>query len=139
MRDDLWEKSAGWWQDGFTAGADREYEEQILPLAAAHLSGTRRPARPRHRHGAGQVARLAAESRADFVGIDPTWAQVTEGVLIPFVHRPSSRYVNALTDNGPPLMRMEEPARPPGFLARTAEYSDAREIPCLLFMRTEKR
>ena len=34
---DLWEEHAGWWQDGFTAGADPEYEEQILPLAAAEL------------------------------------------------------------------------------------------------------
>jgi hypothetical protein len=32
--DDLWETHAGWWIDGFTDGADPEYEEQILPLAA---------------------------------------------------------------------------------------------------------
>ena len=31
---DLWEAHAGWWQDGFSEGADPEYEEQILPLAA---------------------------------------------------------------------------------------------------------
>ena len=37
--DQLWEDSAGWWQAAFTAGADPEYEEQILPLAAEHLDG----------------------------------------------------------------------------------------------------
>jgi len=39
---DHWERTAGWWQDEFTDGADPEYEEQILPLAAAHLAGTTR-------------------------------------------------------------------------------------------------
>ena len=36
------------------------------------------------------------------------------------------------------LTRMEEPAPPPGFLARAHEYADAAEIPRLLFLRTEK-
>ena len=39
--DDPWERHAQWWQDGFTEGADPEYEEQILPLAAAELAGAR--------------------------------------------------------------------------------------------------
>jgi hypothetical protein len=34
---DLWEENAQWWIDGFTEGADAEYEEQILPLAAQEL------------------------------------------------------------------------------------------------------
>ena len=34
VSDDLWEEHAAWWIDGFTGGADPEYEEQILPLAA---------------------------------------------------------------------------------------------------------
>ena len=38
-RDDLWETHADWWISGFTDGADPEYEEQILPLAAAELGG----------------------------------------------------------------------------------------------------
>ena len=38
-RDDLWETHADWWISGFTDGADPEYEEQILPLAAAELAG----------------------------------------------------------------------------------------------------
>ena len=33
----LWEEQAAWWQDGFTEGADEEYVEQIMPLAARWL------------------------------------------------------------------------------------------------------
>ena len=36
---DPWEVHATWWQDGFTDGADAEYVEQILPLAAELLAG----------------------------------------------------------------------------------------------------
>jgi hypothetical protein len=36
---DLWEQYAQWWIDGFTEGADPEYAEQILPLAASELDG----------------------------------------------------------------------------------------------------
>ena len=49
-----------WWQDGFTAGADPEYEEQILPLAAQHLAGARRILDIGT--GEGQLARLAAST-----------------------------------------------------------------------------
>ena len=36
---DLWEHHAGWWQDGFTEGADAEYDEQILPAGRGrHLA-----------------------------------------------------------------------------------------------------
>ncbi len=38
----LWEEHADWWIEGFTDGADPEYEEQILPLAAHELAGARR-------------------------------------------------------------------------------------------------
>ena len=37
------------------------------------------------------------------------------------------------------ITRMEEPAPPPGFLARAAEYHEAATIPRLLFLRCEKR
>lgn len=75
---DLWEKVAGWWQEGFTEGADPEYVEQILPLALAHLNGATRVLDVGT--GEGQVARLALEKAgaAEAVGIDPTWAQITE-------------------------------------------------------------
>ncbi|MBM3683868.1 MAG: class I SAM-dependent methyltransferase [Actinobacteria bacterium] len=237
---DLWETHAGWWQDGFTDGADPEYEEQILPLAAHHLAGSRRVLDVGC--GEGQVARLAVRCGAEVVvGVDPTWAQVrvaveraggpayarsgaatlpfrdgsfdtvvaclvfehieavddaiaevarvlepggrfvfflnhpllqTPGsgwiddhvldppeqywrigpylveqqsveevqkdVFIPFIHRPLSRYVNALADAGLRIVRMHEPAPPPGFLALAAEYAEAASIPRLLVLATER-
>ena len=238
--DELWERHAAWWQDGFTEGADPEYEEQILPLAAAHLAGARRVLDVGC--GEGQIARLALRGDAEVaIGVDPTWGQVKvaaergggasfaragaaalpfasgrfdaavaclvfehitdvdaaigevarvlapggrflfflnhpllqtpnsgwiddqildppeqywrigpylvedetieeveKGVFIPFIHRPLSRYVNALADAGLVLHRMEEPAPPPGFLARAAEYEAAATIPRLLFLHCEK-
>jgi SAM-dependent methyltransferase len=237
---DLWESHAGWWQEGFTAGADPEYEEQILPMAAANLEGAERVLDIGC--GEGQIARLAVEGGArQVVGIDPTAAQVVEavrrgggpaygrasapalpfgagsfdavvaclvfehirevaqaidevarvlapggrflfflnhpllqtpnsgwiddqildppeqywrigaylredetieeverGVFIPFIHRPLSRYVNALAGAGLLLRHMAEPAPPDGFLARAAEYQAAATIPRLLFLRCEK-
>lgn len=237
---DLWERHADWWQDGFTAGADPEYEEQILPLARRHMAGARRILDVGT--GEGQLARLAAADGASVIGLDPTWNQVVvareraggptylragaaglpfesgtfdcvvaclvfehieavdeaiaevarvlepggcflfflnhpllqtpnsgwiddqvldppeqywrigaylredasieeveKGIFIPFIHRPLHRYINALADNGLRLARMEEPAPPPGFLARAPEYTDAAHVPRLLFLRTEKQ
>ncbi|MGH9177295.1 MAG: class I SAM-dependent methyltransferase [Acidimicrobiales bacterium] len=236
---DPWETHAGWWQEGFTEGADAEYEEQILPLAAEHLAGAARVLDVGT--GEGQVARLAAAVGAPaVVGVDPTWAQlsvarargggpayaraeasrlpfpagafdavvaclvfehidavdraipevarvlapggrflfflnhpllqtpgsgwiddhileeqywrigpylvedtsleeVEKDVFIPFIHRPLSRYVNAMAEVGLVVTRMEEPAPPPGFLARAEEYGEAATIPRLLFLRAEKR
>ncbi len=238
--EDLWEANAGWWQDGFTDGADPEYEEQILPLAAEHLAGAADVLDVGT--GEGQIARLAVTGGARrVVGIDPTWNQVVEagrrgggvgyaradaaglpfadhsfdavvaclvfehirevdraiaevarvlrpggrflfflnhpllqtpnsgwiddqildppeqywrigpyliedeslqevekGVFIPFVHRPLSRYVNAMADAGLTIAHMDEPAPPPGFLARAYEYVEAASIPRLLFLRAEK-
>jgi len=237
---DLWETHSGWWQDGFTEGADPEYTEQILPLVAEHLGGAVRVLDVGC--GEGQIARLALTGGAKVaIGIDPTWAQVAvgaergggpqyarsgagalpfadasfdaavaclvfehirkvddaiaevarvltpggrflfllnhpllqtpnsgwiddqvldppeqywrigpylvedetieeveKGVFIPFIHRPLSRYLNALAARGLVLRRMEEPAPPPGFLARAAEYAAAATIPRLLFLRLEK-
>ena len=72
-----WEAHARWWQEGFTGGADVEYEEQILPLAARHLAGAG--------HivdvgcGEGQIARLAAGAgAARVVGVDSSASQLAE-------------------------------------------------------------
>ena len=237
MTEELWESHAGWWQEGFTGGADPEYEEQIIPLARQHLTGARRVLDIGC--GEGQIARVI--SGAHVVGVDATWAQlevarargggpayargmadalpiatasfdtvvaclvfehirsvdeaiaevarvlepggrfvfflnhpllqtpnsgwiddhvldppeqywrigpylvedetveeVDKDVFIPFVHRPLSRYVNALAGNGLTIVHMEEPAPPPGFLERAAEYADAATIPRLLLLVTEK-
>lgn len=236
---ELWEENAGWWQSGFTGGADPEYEEQILPLLAAELQGSTRMLDVGC--GEGQVARLAARlpGMELVVGVDPTSAQVIEakqrgggvlvgrsdaaalpfsngsfdavvaclvfehieavdeaihevgrvlrpggrflfllnhpllqtpgsgwiddtileeqywrigpyliedhtieevekGVFIPFIHRPLSRYVNAMAAAGMYVTFMAEPAPPPGFLARASEYRDAATIPRLLALRAEK-
>lgn len=239
--DDLWETHAQWWIEGFTAGADPEYEEQILPLAAEELDGASRVLDIGC--GDGQVARLASAGGASFVvGVDPTWNQiriaadrgggvhvvrsgadalpfdgesfdaavaclvfehiravdeaiaevarvlrpggrfcfflnhpllqtpgsgwiddqildppeqywrigpylieeesieeVEKNVFIPFIHRPLSRYINALAAQGLLVERMLEPAPPPGFLERAAEYEAAATIPRLLYLRAVKR
>ena len=241
MTGDLWEEHAGWWQVAFTDGADAEYTEQILPMAAAHLEGAVDVLDIGT--GEGQVARLveatAASGDRRVIGLDPSWAQLTvaqergggpsyvrglatglpfpdarfdavvaclvfehiddadtaiaevarvlrpggrflfflnhpllqvpgsgwiddhileeqywrigpylvedtsleeveKDVFLPFVHRPLSRYVNAMAANGLLVHRMEEPAPPPGFLARAEEYQEAATIPRLLFLRAVK-
>jgi SAM-dependent methyltransferase len=70
---------------------------------------------------------------------DKTLEEVDKDVWIPFVHRPLSRYVNALVEAGLVITRMEEPAPPPGFLARAAEYAEAATIPRLLFLLCERQ
>jgi SAM-dependent methyltransferase len=72
---DLWELHADWWIDGFTAGADPEYEEQILPLAEAELAGAARVLDIGC--GDGQIARMLVDRGATVVGIDPTWNQIS--------------------------------------------------------------
>lgn len=238
--DDDWERNAEWWQRGFTQGADPEYREQILPLAAEWLAGYGRVLEVGT--GEGQVARVVASLGAEaVVGLDPTRNQIVEaarrgggpryaradaahlavrseafdavvaclvfehidavdeavaevarvlrpggrfvfflnhpllqtpnsgwiddhvldppeqywrigpylhedvtteeverGVLIRFVHRPLSRYVNALAVNGLVIERMLEPAPPAGFLARATEYEDAASIPRLLVLITRR-
>jgi SAM-dependent methyltransferase len=75
---DPWETHAGWWQEHFTAGADPEYEEQILPLAEAHLAGAARILDVGC--GEGQLARRAARLDPEpecVIGVDPTEAQLS--------------------------------------------------------------
>lgn len=233
---DLWEAQSGWWVREFTDGADPEYVEQILPMAAEHLGGARSVLDIGC--GEGQLSRLAADGGADrVVGVDPTSAQLAvarrrgggpaysrseaadlpfpsgsfdavvaclvlehvghldralaevgrvlrrggrfllfmnhpllqapnsgwiddqvldppeqywrigpyleehhgveemaPGVHIPFIHRPLSRYVNAMAAVGLLIHHLAEPAPPPGFLARAEEYRQAASIPRLLFV-----
>jgi SAM-dependent methyltransferase len=69
---------------------------------------------------------------------DETIDEVEKGIFIPFIHRPLSRYVNAMAKSGLLVEHMEEPAPPPGFLARATEYAEAATIPRLLFLRARK-
>lgn len=238
--EDAWEKHAAWWHAGYSEGADPEYEEQMLPLAAEHLAGS--SVVLDIGCGEGQVSRLAVRGGARaVVGVDPTWAQVVEArargggpvyvragaralpfrdgafdaivaclvfehivdvddaiaevarvlapggrflfflnhpllqtpnsgwiddqmldppeqywrigpyleesvmveevakdVFLPYVHRPLSRYVNALARNGVYVEEMLEPPPPPGFLALAPEFEDAASIPRLLYLRCWK-
>ena len=240
VNNELWEDHADWWIEGFTEGADPEYEEQILPLAASELQGADRVLDIGC--GDGQISRLVASSGADVVGIDPTWnclsvaqeraggpdyaragagwlpfaddafdaavaclvfehiddvddaiaevsrvlrpggrfcfflnhpilqtpdagwiddhmvdppeqywrlgpylveaatvEQVELDVFIRFIHRPISRYVNALADNDLFVERMLEPSPPQGFLDRSPSYAAAAAYPRLLYFRLVKR
>lgn len=232
---DPWEEHAGWWQEGFTEGADPEYTDQILPLIADLLAGY-----PRVLDigtGEGQIARLLAGDDVEVTGVDPSLAQlaaarerggrpvyvrasaaslpfrsaafdgavaclvfehivemeeairevarvlrpggrfmfllnhpllqtpdsgwiddhvldppeqywrigeylvedisdheVDNGVFIPFVHRPLSRYVNTMAEAGLTIERMIEPPPPASFLERAPEYPAAATIPRLLVL-----
>jgi SAM-dependent methyltransferase len=67
-----------------------------------------------------------------------TVEQVEKGVFIRFLHRPLSRYVNALADAGLLVERMVEPAPPPGFVDRAYEYEQASTVPRLLVLVTRR-
>ncbi|MDA0369900.1 MAG: methyltransferase domain-containing protein [Actinomycetota bacterium] len=76
MSDGLWEDNAAWWIDGFTDGADPEYEEQIVPMAVADLAGYRTILDVGC--GDGQIGRALMRAHGSHVvGIDPTWNQIT--------------------------------------------------------------
>ena len=64
--------------------------------------------------------------------------EIAPGVHLPFIHRPMSRYVNALAASGLLVHRMLEPPPPPGFLARAVEYAESATIPRLLVLRAER-
>lgn len=65
--------------------------------------------------------------------------EVEKDVYIRFIHRPLSRYINALIANGMTLERMVEPSPPAGFLARAPEYALAHTVPRLLYLRATKQ
>ena len=75
MGDRLWEDNATWWIEGFTDGADPEYEEQIVPMAIADLDGYRMILDVGC--GDGQIGRAVTKAHGcHVVGIDPTWNQI---------------------------------------------------------------
>lgn len=68
-----------------------------------------------------------------------TVEEVQKDVFIRFIHRPLSRYLNALAEHGLYLEHMVEPAPPPGFLAQAPQYESAGTVPRLLTLRCRKR
>ena len=235
----LWEEHADWWIEGFTDGADPEYEDQIIPLIVSELAGIGRVLDVGT--GDGQIARALTGAGCQVVGVDPTTNQITVaahrgggpryvqagaaalpfasasfdavlaclvfehiddvdaaigevarvlrpggrfsfllnhpllqtpdsgwiddhmvdppeqywrigpylreaetveqvelGVWIRFLHRPLSRYLNALADAGLVLERMDEPSPPERFLAQAPEYFDASSVPRLLHLRLRR-
>ncbi|HEY3722236.1 MAG TPA: methyltransferase domain-containing protein [Acidimicrobiia bacterium] len=69
---------------------------------------------------------------------DVALEELAPGVVLPFVHRPLSRYVNQLAAVGLLVEHMDEPAPPPGFIAKAPEYAESVTIPRLLALRTVK-
>lgn len=69
---------------------------------------------------------------------DATIEEVQKGVFIRFIHRPLSRYVNALAAAGLLVDRMDEPAPPSGFLAQAPQYESAATVPRLLALHCVK-
>ncbi|MGI9646697.1 MAG: class I SAM-dependent methyltransferase, partial [Ilumatobacteraceae bacterium] len=64
--------------------------------------------------------------------------QVERGVWIRFVHRPLSRYINALAEHGLFVERMLEPSPPESFQERAPGYAAAAAFPRLLYLRLTK-
>ena len=67
-----------------------------------------------------------------------TIEEVQKGVFIRFIHRPLSRYVNALAGAGLLIEQMVEPSPPPGFLAQAPQYKAAGTVPRLLALRCRR-
>lgn len=68
-----------------------------------------------------------------------TIEEVQKGVFIRFIHRPLSRYVNALASASLLIDRMDEPSPPAGFLAQAPQYEAASTVPRLLALHCVKR
>ncbi len=67
-----------------------------------------------------------------------TVEEVQKGVFIRFLHRPLSRYLNALVAASLQIERLDEPAPPPGFVAQSPSYAAADTIPRLLAITSVK-
>ncbi len=64
--------------------------------------------------------------------------EVEKDVFIRFVHRPLSRYINALSEHSLVLEQMIEPSPPESFLEKAPDYRLAYTIPRLLYLRLRK-
>ena len=64
--------------------------------------------------------------------------EVDKGVFLPIIHRPLSRYVNALSEAGLKINLMHEPPPPEGFLQKASQFGTAALIPRLLLIETER-
>lgn len=71
-----WEEHAQWWQETFTGGADREYEDQMIPMVLDHLAGV--TSLIDLGTGEGQVARAASGRGIQVVGVDRSSGQIRE-------------------------------------------------------------
>lgn len=72
--------------------------------------------------------------------VDRVWSEeIAPGVDFPFVHRPISRYINAMASRGLLVEEMLEPLPTPGFVAMAAEYEELVGIPRLLIMRLRRQ
>jgi SAM-dependent methyltransferase len=69
---------------------------------------------------------------------DVSMEELAPDVVLPFVHRPLSQYVNAMADAGMLIEHMDEPKPPQGFVSRAPEYRDAETIPRLLGIRARR-
>ncbi|MFT7600886.1 MAG: SAM-dependent methyltransferase [Acidimicrobiales bacterium] len=68
-----------------------------------------------------------------------TVEEVQKDVFVRFLHRPLSRYLNALSKAGLMLEFMHEPAPPEAFVAQSPHYADASTVPRLLALRLVKK
>ena len=66
--------------------------------------------------------------------------QVAPGEFVRFIHRPISRYLRALAANGLNLVHADEPAPPPGFVAKAPEHEHeiVAAMPRLLVLVAER-
>jgi SAM-dependent methyltransferase len=69
---------------------------------------------------------------------DSTIEEVAPGVRLPFMHRPLSRYVHVMGEEGLLIEDMDEPPPPPGFIAEAWEYGEASTIPRLMLLRARR-
>lgn len=65
--------------------------------------------------------------------------EVDRGVVLPFHHRPLSRYVNAFIDAGCRLVRLLEPPPPASFVALAPAYAQSTAIPRLAILVFERQ